>query len=141
MNFTNQLNTIEKGHTSIDDTNSSWLDIRSIKNNKSLSREYADICQQHHLNNKWILMINPENDSLEQLSQQSEVDTSKILKVTTNTSKTVLKNIASALSKGNCSAVILSNPSLAHDEMSQLNRCAKLGKTACIVLENSNQLH
>jgi len=126
------VNTINKSQAP-----SPWLDIINIEHKANLSKQYADICQQHHLNNKWILMINPEDLSLSQLAETSEIDTSKILKVNTNKSKVALKNIEKALSKGNCSAVILCNASLRKEEIFKLNRCAQEGKTACIVLKQN----
>ena len=120
---------------------SPWLDIINVRKNHSLSKKYQELCQQHHLNNKWILMVNPESNSLEKLAATEVIDTSKILKVNINKSKVALKNIESALCKGNCSAVILCNPSLKNEEISQLTLCAQQGKTACIVLKDNRKLH
>jgi len=140
------INNIKSKNASSSHTSSAWLDIRNINNEANLSKQYADICQKHHLDNKWILMINPEDNSLNQLAKANEINTSRILKVNTNKSKVDLKSIESALSKGNCSAIILCNASLKHEEMFKLNRCAQQGKTACIVLRknelsNSHSLH
>ena len=82
-------------------------------------------------------MINPEDNSLNQLAAANKINTNRILKVNTNKSKVDIKNIESALAKGNCSAVILCNASLKHEEMFKLNRCAQQGKTACIVLRKN----
>ncbi len=120
---------------------SAWIDVINIENQDNLSKQYADLCQQHELQKKWILMINPEAQSLEVLNQSTDIDTSKILTVNTKQSKIDMKNIASAFCKGNCSAVILCNPSLKNEELKQLNRYAEKGKTACIVLNNRQQLH
>ncbi len=120
---------------------SAWIDVINIENQDNLSKQYADLCQQHELQKKWILMINPEAQSLEVLNQSTDIDTSKILTVNTKQSKIDMKNIASAFCKGNCSAVILCNPSLKNEELKQLNRYAEKGKTACIVLNNRQRLH
>ncbi len=119
----------------------SWVDIRTTHTLSHLSAQYEDICQEHELNKKWILMINPEIESLDALTKSTKVDISKILKVDTNKTKIDLKNIESALCNGNCSAVILCNPSLRSEELIQLNECAEKGKTACIVLTNNQKLH
>lgn len=119
----------------------SWLDVRGIDNSHQLSDQYEDICRKHEINKKWILMINPENQSLATLSKSTNVDTSKILKVNTNKTKIDIKNIEFALGNGNCAAVILCNPSLKDEELAQLNYFAEKGQTACIVLKNKQQLH
>ncbi|MCO4799781.1 MAG: hypothetical protein KC484_11215 [Colwelliaceae bacterium] len=134
----NQLNITDKVQLP---TSINWVDVRNIEDTHQLTNQYEDICQKHELNNKWILMINPENQSLEVLSKSSKVDTSKILKVNTNKTKIDLKNIESALCHGNCSAVILCNPSLKNEELEHLNQFAKKGKTACIVIKNKQRLH
>ena len=131
------INKLAVNTTNSTPVSSSWLDIINIENKADLSKQYADICQQHHLDNKWILMINPEDLSLSQLANTNGIDTSKILKVNTNKSKVALKNIENALSKGNCSAVVLCNASLKHEEIFKLNRSAQQGKTACIVLKQN----
>ncbi len=121
--------------------NNNWLDVRNINNEHSWLAQYTDICLQHKVNNKWILMIDPEDHSLEQLSKTHQIDTSKILKVTSYNGKLNLENLGSALSKGNCAAVILSNAQLEIEDLHKLNLCAQQGKTACIVLRNQQQLH
>jgi len=119
----------------------SWIDVRKLKAEHNLTEQYADICQQHELNKKWILMINPEDDYLDKLAEQNNVDTSKILKVNTRKTKLNIKNVESALCKGNCSAVILCNPSLKKAELSQLKISAEKGKTPCIVLTHNKTIH
>lgn len=118
-----------------------WLDVRGIENSHQLSDQYEDICKKHEINKKWILMINPEDQSLATLSKSANVDISKILKVNTNKTKIDIKNIEFALGNGNCAAVILCNPSLKDEELAQLNYFAEKGQTACIVLKNKQQLH
>ncbi|MDO6446089.1 hypothetical protein Q4493_09915 [Colwellia sp. 1_MG-2023] len=120
---------------------SNWLDVRGIENSHQLSDQYEDICKKHEINKKWILMINPENQSLATLSKSQNIDISKILKVNTNKTKIDMKNIEFALGNGNCAAVILCNPSLKDEELAQLHYFAEKGQTACIVLKNQQQLH
>ena len=128
----NQLNLVKP---------TSWIDVRGIEDSHQLSNQYEDICKKHEINKKWILMINPEDQSLAMLSKSNKVDISKILKVNTNKTKINIKNIELALGKGNCAAVILCNPSLRDDEIAQLNQYAEKGQTACIVLNNNQLLH
>ena len=48
-----------------------------------------------------------------------------------------IEQIKSVLCRGNCSAVILSNASFAADEMAELDSCARLGETHCVLLKNN----
>jgi cell division inhibitor SulA len=132
LNLKNQLELVKTNN---------WIDVRGIENAHQLSDQYEDICKKHEINKKWILMINPENQSLAMLSKSNKVDISKILKVNTNKTKIDIKNIEFALGNGNCAAVILCNPSLKDDELAQLNQYAEKGQTDCIVLKSNQQLH
>jgi len=118
-----------------------WLDIREQITDFELSQQYVDICQQHSLENKWILMINPQNDSLDQLNNSNDIDTSKVLRVNTNKVKINIKNVETALSKGNCAAVVLCNACLNESELIELITYAQQGKTQCIVLNNNKTIH
>jgi len=119
----------------------SWLDIQSVDNNTQLSQLYSKICQQHKNEKKWILVINPEDEPLEKLTRSHDIDTSKILRVNINTKSLNLIGINKALSKGNCSAVILSDTTLKQDDISQLTHSAEKGKTQCIMLQKSITMH
>lgn len=118
-----------------------WFDIMDISTDRALTEQYADICQKHELSRKWIMMINPEDQSLVKLSESETIDTSKILKVNTNKTPVNLGDIESALSKGNCSAVVLCNPQLKNEELCQLKQSATIGRTTCIVLNNHQLVH
>ena len=120
--------------------NDTWLDIRNV-NNDELSAHYTNICQQHKREKKWILMINPENKSLEQLANNGNIDPTKILKINDKKVNVNLENIATALSKGNCSAVVLRNTCFKQEQLSALMNCAKKGNTQCIVLNSFETLH
>ena len=53
-----------------------------------------------------------------------------------------VEHIKKTLLKGNCSAMILSNAQFNQAEMNELSRCAALGKTQCIVLQQTTtKLH
>ncbi len=124
----------------------SWCNIVRVKNSHDLSAKYQDICQSHHDDNKWILMINPENDSLEQLSNLGKIKPEKILKVNANKVNVSLEHIKNTLLKGTCSAMILSDAHFSQAELKQIAQCATVGKTQCILLQKSSlqppkQLH
>jgi len=130
-----------------------WLMSASVKNNQELSNQYADICQQHKQEKKWVLFINPEEASLEQLAQTHGVDVSKVLCVSfkgknkvnnivdENSAHLDIEQIKSVLCRGNCSAVILSNATFANEEIAALNNCAQLGETQCVLLKNQGMKH
>ena len=118
-----------------------WLDIRNFKDQQQLAQQYANICQQHQQDKKWILMINPEDKSLETLYASGKISTTKILRVNAHKQSINMSNIEMALKTGNCSAVILCNASFKEEEINQLTACAQKGKTQCIVLKSMPTLH
>jgi len=125
--------------------NANWIQHTNVNNNFELSYQYANICQQHKQENKWVLFINPEESSIEQLAKTHGIDVSKILLVNyKNTSSTQVKveleQIKSVLSKGNCAAVILSNSIFKANEIAELESSAKTGKTHCFLVKQC-QLH
>ena len=122
-----------------------WLQHTKVNDSFELFNQYANICQQHKQENKWVLFINPEESSIEQLAKTHGIDVSKILMVnyknTASTrAKVELKQIKSVLSKGNCSAVILSNSLFEANEIAELESSAKIGKTHCFLVKQC-QLH
>ena len=124
-------------------TSANWLQRTNVNNNFELSTQYAHICQQHKQQKKWVLFINPEENSIEQLAHTHDIDASKILMVNYKSSdkgniKVELAHIKSVLSKGNCSAVIVSNSSFATQEIAQLASSAEKGETRCFLLKNSS---
>jgi cell division inhibitor SulA len=125
--------------------NINWLQHTNVTNDFELSSQYAHICHQHKQEKKWVLFINPEENSIEKLAKTHGIDVSKILMVNykstaANRTKIALEKITSVLSKGNCSAVILSNSLFDADEIAQLESSAKTGKTHCILMQQC-QLH
>lgn len=133
--------------------NQAWLKLANVESQTDLSNTYADICQQHKLEKKWVLFINPEESTLEQLSQKHGVDISKILCVSFKGKNKVnnlvgdksahldIKQLKSVLSRGNCSAVILSNASFTDTEIDSLDRSARSGETQCVILKHQTHVH
>jgi len=119
----------------------SWLDIIDVNNNEDLSKHYVDICQQHNDEKRWVLLVNPEDDSLDSLLNTQLVDTSKVLRVNASVLDNNLTNIELALCKGNCAAVVLCNTDMAEDKFAQLNACAEKGNTHCIIVNKQPRLH
>lgn len=114
-----------------------WFNIIRVKNSGDLSDKYQDICQSHYSDNKWILMINPEHESLDQLSMMGKINPEKILKVNANKVNVSLEHIKNTLLKGTCSAMILSNAHYNETELQEISRCAAQGKTQCIFLQTT----
>lgn len=130
-----------------------WLQYASAQDNKELSSHYANICQQYKQDKKWLLFINPEESSLEQLAQNHGVDISKVLCVSFKGKNKInhqlgersahldIEQIKNVLSRGNCSAVILSNASFTDTEIDCLDSSARLGETQCVILKSQQQIH
>ncbi|MFT6902003.1 MAG: cell division inhibitor SulA [Colwellia sp.] len=141
MNLLNHFNTnalpIKNKSLAIEKPN--WCDVRVIANTVEVSQQYTDIFQKHDLDNKWILMINPEEKPLQQLSIQGKIDPKKILKVNIHQRNISLKTIKNALEKGHCSAVILCNATLDKSQLTQLAQFAEKGQTKCIILTKQTQ--
>jgi len=137
----NNINIINNSKNISDSKRANWLQLTHVNNNFELSDQYANICQQHKQQKKWVLFINPEESSIDQLAHTHDIDASKILMVNYKSSlkgnsKVELTHIKSVLSKGNCSAVIVSNSSFARQEIAQLENSAKKGETRCFLLKN-----
>ena len=125
-----------------------WLELSNVENTLELSKQYANICQKHKQEKKWVLIINPEESSLEQLASKHGVDISKVLCVSfkgKNKINNIIDNksahldieqIKKVLCQGNCSAVILSNASFNQGEMQELSTSAQLGETHCLLVNN-----
>lgn len=142
----NNFNIINNSTNISTSKRANWLQLTSVNNNLELSNQYAHIYQQHKQQKKWVLFINPEESSIEQLAHIHDIDASKILMVNyknslKNNVKVELAQIQSVLSKGNCSAVIVSNGSFATQEMAQLENAAKKGGTQCFLLKNAATIH
>jgi len=117
-----------------------WIDIREVNTNGQLLSEYKQLCQQHENEKKWILMIDPELNSLKQINPK-QIDTSRVLHINSKKVPISIESIEKALSSGNCSAVVLCNSLLKQPQLTQLCNSAKKGKTQCILLNQSNTLH
>jgi cell division inhibitor SulA len=125
-----------------------WLQLANVRTQQELSSHYATICQQHTQEKKWVLFINPEESSLEQLVQTHGVDISKVLCVSfkgknkanialdEKSAHLDIEQIKNVLCRGNCSAVILSNAYFSADEITALDSSARLGETQCVLLKN-----
>jgi cell division inhibitor SulA len=141
----NTINMINKVCNNKAALNANWLQHTKASDDFELSNQYANICQQHKQENKWVLFINPEESSIEKLAKTHGIDVSKILMVNyKNTSsaraKIELVQVKSVLSKGNCAAVILSNNNFEENEIAELESSAKIGQTHCFLVKQ-RQLH
>lgn len=141
----NNISIIKNNYNNNSTVNIDWLQHTKVTNNFELSHQYATICQQHKQEKKWVLFINPEENSIEQLAKTHNIDVSKVLMVNyknkdNKRTKVALQQITSVLSKGNCSAVILSNSLFEADEIAQLESSARIGKTHCFLMKQC-QLH
>jgi len=115
-----------------------WIDI--INTSKYNSQTVlVNICQQHHIDKRWILIVDPQEKDINSLRHCSTVIPQKILQVHSNKKRLSLSNIQKTLSKGNCAAVILCNAHCEHQQLLKLNLAAQQGKTHCVVLNNTTK--
>ncbi len=114
-----------------------------VKNNviQQQQKTLANIYSNHKAENKWILMIDPEDTALKSLSQGNDIDTKKILKVHSNKVRIEAKSIHKALRKGNCSAVILCKQLFTQNQIDWLSQQAQLSNTDFIVLDAPLTVH
>jgi cell division inhibitor SulA len=118
-----------------------WIDIRKVNESRNLTEEYRSICTEFHTSNKWVLMVNPENETLDELAAKSDISRSKVLRVHSTKVKVSIQNIETALRKGNCSVVVLCNAHFSESELLTLSASAKKGNTPCIILKNKHTIH
>ena len=125
---------IQSASNTLDSTANKAMVLGNIDKSE-IGQVYADVCKAHQLNNKWIMMIDPEDEALNSICFESELDTKKILKVDTDGKQLSLETLEKTLKQGNCSAVIVGNKAFDSESMARLNKCAQAGNTTCVVLD------
>lgn len=136
----NKISVINRNNNSNYQLDINWLQHTDVNDSFELSNQYAHICLQHKQEKKWVLFINPEESSIDQLAKMHGIDVSKVLVVNFKSTIQIdtevhLARVKSVLSKGNCSAVILSNTNFKNEEITQLENAACEGKTQCVLLK------
>jgi len=117
-----------------------WVDEFTFNGTGDLANKYANICYRHNVENKWVMMVNPEEESLEYLMENQNIDPSKILKVNSKNKNSTVMSIENALRKGNCSAIILPENLVNEEQLERLTKSAQRGRTQCVVIKKS-KLH
>lgn len=117
-----------------------WFEEVTINNDDDLAKNYSKICQQHRVDNKWVLLVNPNEDGIEQLSHDDEIDVNKVLRVNSSNLNGSVESIDKTLLKGNCAAVVVSNTSFSENQLKRLEKSAHRGRTQLIVI-NKSTLH
>ena len=117
------------------------IDVRNINEKQTMAEEFVNICQQYEQDQRWVLMIDPQAADIAYLSENKNINLAKILRVSSQKVKLDMANIKTTLAKGNCSAIILCNATLAEHQLLILDHYAKLGNTQCIILKNTPVLH
>lgn len=117
-----------------------WLDEVLINSKSELTNFYEKICQQYSVDNKWVLMVNPQLQSLFDLTGKDTIDAKKVLRINANKVNINIENIQSTLIKGNCAAVVLPENLLSNEQVKSLTKSAQRGRTQCIIIKN-NILH
>lgn len=108
---------------------------------ENFTQKVTDLCLKHQTSKKWILVINNEKQVMSALSSQQNIDKSKILHINNHKVNVDAANIEQALSKGNCSAIVVTNNTFKADQISHLTACAKQTNTTFMVLDNVSGLH
>lgn len=139
INISNLINNTNNYINKLLAVEEEWLDEITL-DEQNLADFYTRICQQHAVDNKWVLMVSPDENQLAHLSKHSQLDTSKVLKINANKVNVNIEKIISTLKKGNCAAVILPNTLLEDKHLEQLYKSAQLGRTQCIIV-NKKTLH
>lgn len=137
---TNNINALAINHNIPSVDESQWLDIKHVKNIHESIQLYKRICIEYTVSNKWVLLINPECESFEGITPTT-VHQNNILRVHTNQGRLNIDNIAKALLKGNCSAIVLCDIEMNNNELARIKACASIGETKCIILAKEETLH
>jgi len=117
------------------------FNIRSIIDEQQYISEIAAICQQFETDKRWILMLNPNEKSLEQLACYQHINTTRILKVNGSKHRISRLAIEKALSIGNCAAIVIYAEDMSSDDLADLQYHASKSSTQCIILEHRRNLH
>jgi len=106
-----------------------------------LANEFISICEQYEQDERWIIMIDPQEKDIAILNQSEKINRSKILRINSKKVKLDPKSIEKALAKGNCSAIVLCDSQFAQQQISSFYQYARQGNTQCIVLNSAQKLH
>jgi cell division inhibitor SulA len=118
------------------------MQITQLKEQHQISDELASIYHKTCDDNRWILMIDPEEQQINELVHKHNLTSHKLLRVSSQGKKLTLDKIEKALAKGHCAAIVLCNSEVTPESISSLMACAQHGKTRCIILNKSyDRLH
>lgn len=139
--ITNKISNLESKLFNDTFNNETWVEQCFTKNEESIDKEYAKIFKEYKHDRKWILMINPDQKSLERLTLNKMINVENVLCVYSEKNKLNMANVKSALCKGNCSTVVLCNSDISQAELNAISKCAEQGKTSCVLLNQANTIH
>jgi cell division inhibitor SulA len=105
------------------------------------TQELVEICLNNQQDNRWILIVDPKQQEVSQLLKNKTINPAKILKVDSKKIKLTKNNINTALSKGNCCAIVLCNTHFEQQQLAEFDRLGKQTNTQCIILNNIPTLH
>ena len=118
-----------------------WLKFKTLPKGDMYTNELSSICQQYQNENRWILMIDPDEQPLSELSHNENIDDSKLLRVDTQGKAISIEKIQKTLAQGNCAALVLCRHQISKEHLATLQSYARQGKTQCIILNTPAQLH
>lgn len=113
----------------------------TAQHEQDFSQQVANICRQHQNQKKWILVINSAEQTLNQLSAQSDIKMNQILCVNSNKVNVEVSNIETAFQKENCAAIVLNDPKFKPEQVKQLRASAGQSQTKLFVIEGNLAVH
>ena len=115
--------------------------LTDISTDNSFSAKVTKLCLSHQVNNKWIMLIDNKEQAMSVVLNQDNIDKSKILCINSHKISVNAANIETALSKGNCSAVVIVDNNFASEQLTHLSNCALKSNTTFIVFDKVSGLH
>ena len=111
-----------------------YCDMMNVNNSKELAQQYQSICQLHKRDLKWVLMINPDYDCLNELAIKSKINTSNVLTVKEKQQKVNVRHLIKVLTKQTCAAIVIEKSSLTTNEIEIIRWYANRMKTPCVFI-------
>jgi hypothetical protein len=89
----------------------------------------------------WIMLLDPDDELISQLSQLSPLASRRILRVKTDRKPLDLKNLAKAIAKGTCSQLLFAADKLNEQQVQTLNKLINAYRTFFNQGINQSYLH
>ncbi|WP_448211508.1 hypothetical protein [Colwellia sp. MEBiC06753] len=118
-----------------------WLDKQTVENTDDIQRAIINLSHRYQESNKWVLVISSDKHTQQLIHDNPLSKGAKMLWVHANKVNVEQANIEKTLLKGNCAALVLCNAQLDAQQINHIEQCAALGKTHCVLLNQTKKLH